>query len=319
MNHQRIKYIDFAKFIAILLVCIGHACKMFDDAASREIYRFIYSFHMPLFMLLSGMFVGRAINMNCGAFLTKKSVKLLVPALVTTIVACAEYSVLNKGLSLSFYATELLGGMWFLKCLFINYLVCYAFSKMTKSFWNMAVLSCIFVFIIPFGDFMRINYFYLCFVAGMIVKQYYGIYERHILCITAVCVIYFLLFGRIGSPPKFEQYDLNQLFVLPKYLASGLSGSLSVLGLSYYVDRYFSTNSIYKLCNTIGLYTLGIYCMQTILLERGIAEFNAPPNLTSLSSAILCVGVGIILCALSWLLSIGFEKNKITRLLFLGT
>lgn len=48
-NIMRIDWIDIAKGIAILLVIIGHTVPY--DSATRNV---IYSFHMPLFFLLSG-------------------------------------------------------------------------------------------------------------------------------------------------------------------------------------------------------------------------------------------------------------------------
>lgn len=50
---KRIEYIDIAKGLGILLVVMGH-----NDFSlvSPFFYKFIYSFHMPLFFFLSGMF-----------------------------------------------------------------------------------------------------------------------------------------------------------------------------------------------------------------------------------------------------------------------
>lgn len=52
---QRILYIDRLKGLAIVLVVMGHVFGFSqpDDAITK----FIYTFHMPLFMFLSGMVV----------------------------------------------------------------------------------------------------------------------------------------------------------------------------------------------------------------------------------------------------------------------
>ena len=55
-------YIDIAKFITIFLMVIGHALQLFNWSEFREscayydnwVYRVIYSFHMPMFMFISG-------------------------------------------------------------------------------------------------------------------------------------------------------------------------------------------------------------------------------------------------------------------------
>lgn len=53
---ERIGYLDAAKAVAILLVILGH-CPMDElGACGKYLHRFIYSFHMPLFFVVSGMF-----------------------------------------------------------------------------------------------------------------------------------------------------------------------------------------------------------------------------------------------------------------------
>ena len=50
---KRIDYVDIAKGIGIVLVVMGH-----NDFAliSPFAHKFIYSFHMPMFFFMSGMF-----------------------------------------------------------------------------------------------------------------------------------------------------------------------------------------------------------------------------------------------------------------------
>lgn len=54
MDNNRIPYIDSAKTIGILLMIIGH-CYWKDSIPYLN--RLIYSFHMPLFVIISGMFL----------------------------------------------------------------------------------------------------------------------------------------------------------------------------------------------------------------------------------------------------------------------
>lgn len=55
--------IDNAKFILIVLVCLGHFSRVIvvtaDSPAMRSLFLFIYAFHMPLFFFLSGLFARR--------------------------------------------------------------------------------------------------------------------------------------------------------------------------------------------------------------------------------------------------------------------
>lgn len=54
----RIALWDNLKFVLILLVVIGHFSKFFQNDSSiyRSVFLFIYAFHMPLFLFISGLF-----------------------------------------------------------------------------------------------------------------------------------------------------------------------------------------------------------------------------------------------------------------------
>lgn len=51
-ENKRIQYIDIAKTLGIIFVIAGHVV-----SSDTEIKKVIYSFHMPLFFMLSGMLV----------------------------------------------------------------------------------------------------------------------------------------------------------------------------------------------------------------------------------------------------------------------
>lgn len=59
---ERIKWVDTAKGIAIILVVVGHVVQSYhnvnqytDSTLFNLSGQFVYSFHMALFMMLSGM------------------------------------------------------------------------------------------------------------------------------------------------------------------------------------------------------------------------------------------------------------------------
>ena len=59
----RIHYLDSLKAILILLVVLGHAVQFNDTEhyANSILFRFIYSFHMPLFFFISGYLACRGV------------------------------------------------------------------------------------------------------------------------------------------------------------------------------------------------------------------------------------------------------------------
>ena len=55
----RVQYIDRLKGLAIILVVMGHILgfRQPEDGTEDGIHTFIYTFHMPLFMFLSGLVI----------------------------------------------------------------------------------------------------------------------------------------------------------------------------------------------------------------------------------------------------------------------
>jgi fucose 4-O-acetylase-like acetyltransferase len=81
---QRLHYIDQLKGIAILLVVMGHFIQYnTQEGTSNALFALIYSFHMPLFIFISGYVAQKtirpAIFLNFIAFLRKKVTSLLLP------------------------------------------------------------------------------------------------------------------------------------------------------------------------------------------------------------------------------------------------
>lgn len=76
---KRIEYIDTAKAIAILLVIIGHSYWIKDLPRLQSL---IYSFHMPLFFLISGFFVK---DMKISQSISKYAKAYLWPYLVVAL------------------------------------------------------------------------------------------------------------------------------------------------------------------------------------------------------------------------------------------
>ena len=88
MGKQRIIYLDLAKFLAITLVCVGHAY-YFGDEMQSKVRPIIYSFHMSLFMTMCGFFSHSSFLLPFKNFVIKKSKQLLVPSVVGSLLLAA--------------------------------------------------------------------------------------------------------------------------------------------------------------------------------------------------------------------------------------
>ena len=127
--------LDYARGIAILLILIGHSNGMFD----LEV-KLIYSFHVPLFFVISGM-----LSCYTGAA-DKKWVhiwrgwlkRLIVPSVLWEIILSVFYLVykdiplkqlLLNSLTLNFNLSVL----WFIPCLILAEAIWIAFLKVGKK------------------------------------------------------------------------------------------------------------------------------------------------------------------------------------------
>ena len=74
----------------------------------------------------------------------------------------------------------------------------------------------------------------------------------------------------IHAPSHLLTYDfiLNHPIQLIYQTISSLAAALAVIGLSYYLCRYSATSKVMKWIGDIGIFTLGIYGTQVLVLEN---------------------------------------------------
>lgn len=66
-ENGRSEYLDFLKAILIITVLLGHCIQYgggYEDNSffDNKLFKFIYSFHMPLFMLISGYLFSESVK-----------------------------------------------------------------------------------------------------------------------------------------------------------------------------------------------------------------------------------------------------------------
>jgi fucose 4-O-acetylase-like acetyltransferase len=157
---QRNETVDAAKGLAIVLVVIGHAIqRTVPGYATEPVWRTIYSFHMPLFMPLSGYVLALKPRLHDARWLGQRAVGLLVPFLVWIPLLFGGASLPFSGLDpwidqehgLARYALATLmnptAGLWYLSVLFLCCAVLWATesvnhgrpSWMTAAVWPLLV------------------------------------------------------------------------------------------------------------------------------------------------------------------------------------
>lgn len=202
-SFNRNELISFLQIFGIILVVIGHS---FTSENSIMLNRIIYSFHMPLFMFISGfLFVNTMLKriviqttffQEFIFFLKKKFIRIIIPyILISTIVffpkiLLSKYSLRPIGLSVYSYLEMLVYPgknviifFWFLPTLFIISILSYfAWNYYAKSLhikgW---IINLIFFFLIcffnPFHNIMILNiggvaHYFFYFMLGIFYFQY---------------------------------------------------------------------------------------------------------------------------------------------------
>lgn len=117
---------DAIKALAIWLVILGHCIQYFSglDYWNDHAFQFIYSFHMPLFFMISGFFFASSFKLMPSKFLIKKAVSLLLPCFSWGfIMACLNFEAWSSFLLDVFTPSH--WPFWFFKGLFLTQLIAY--------------------------------------------------------------------------------------------------------------------------------------------------------------------------------------------------
>lgn len=144
IDKSRILWPDILKGILIILVIWGHLLQYYaiDGMASFE-WRFIYSFHMPLFMLLSGMFF--SVKQSFWQCVNKRLCQCLVPGITAAIIL---FLLGQNFMSIGEAVKGMFTNFWFLKCLLLCTLFYYPIKKGGKwKYIGIAILGAFYLFV----------------------------------------------------------------------------------------------------------------------------------------------------------------------------
>lgn len=186
---------------AILLVLWGH-CLQGCNADSFNIFqnwmfKIIYSFHMPLFMLISGYLFWNSRNKTLKDIVIRRIVTIGIPFLVwNTLLYFRKVVILREELSAMKYLQSIRYGIWFLQSIFIITIEVAIIIKITERI-NRKVL-------------VFRNFFLICAAVGNLFID--GIIGVH----TANLFVPFVV-GYLYAERKFDgrwEINLNKLFLV---------------------------------------------------------------------------------------------------------
>ncbi len=331
---QRLEHMDLLKAFAIFSVLLGHSTEQLSGGLfwDHPVWEFIYSYHMPLFMFVCGFFFNSSLKRSYGEVCRIKLLQLGIPSLTAYAIACAL--MLAMGVRAiadlcEFSIAGFLNCVWFLKCLLLCYLVMYPLCKGLRKDWLAALVATVLVILIPGAQAVNFNFMLPMFCLGMLVGRRWEKIERHrvIWLVLSAVVFGVLLCFWSGHLTVYERptrvidlatgtFDWGNLGLTLYRLALGMAGSMTFYLLSkpvYDSIKHWSWSG--TLCR-IGAATLGIYFLQTFLLEILVNRMQIyVPIPHSYWVAPLLAVAELALC---YNLVRLIRKTRILRLLILG-
>lgn len=299
MTKNRELWIDYTKMFACILVVIGHLLQglnkaniQWNETLYSYIDRFIYIFHMPLFMCLSGYLYKKYTKINSWGeyftFLKKKLINLGIPYLVFYL----AYVLINMLFSSSVNSqkgvddilnilTNPMPPFWFLYALFFIFLVTPLLEKLVRN--NKVLIFIIAILLHIANIFFKTGIYAIDIVAEYLIYFYLGALLVDKVTKTKkfkTAIIISVLFIILGLSYCFitnEQIISNKVMQIIKIMLAIL-GTIATIQMFKNITDYINKN---KVLNIIAENTMPIYLMHTtfsagiriVLLKLRITNF----------------------------------------------
>lgn len=264
--NQRIEFIDVARGIAMLIVIFGH-CYITEQVLLNK---FILSFHMALFFMVSGMFIRPLERKKMLIGGGKKARAILIPQIIVVLLASIrplsrhfiQGEKINYFFQFSFFSAWFLPVLFFCVAAFLivgclinldktrNKLICLIvallivpFSIDANKYGFTGLLHCLLIFPVAFTFYML----------GNILKEHILRLEHFhnnwtgILAIVSICLC--TLIAYLNSPVDFYSNNYGNLVL---FYTGALLGCFSLL----YFASFLTTS---KFCIYVGKNSIAFY------------------------------------------------------------
>lgn len=324
INKNRLYFIDNIKAFAMLLIIWGH-CGLIHDFPNFN--NWIYSFHVPIFFLISGYLI--AVKKNVTNLFFPKF-RLLIPYFVYSIIYASITVLLSLTSGLELFITNLkesiiriflfdgLIATWYIPCLIVAELIYWIEQKKIKSL-NCEILNFIIsliVCLIPIPEEMliakiifRIFPALLCFSTGVLISNYKkNITPVHLIILSLII----LPIVAINGNTNLYAMDTGKYAFI-----YSIEIVLSSIVVFYFFEKFISRKI--KLFTWFGqntLIILGTHQSVIYLLYPIINHFNIRfpkfiPSSIVLTVIVIIIEIPIILIINKWFKwTLGKTKNS---------
>lgn len=284
LSSRRNKTVDILKAIAIIAVVIGHIPGILypQDYEKNFIFKLCYSFHMPLFIFLSGY----VINVEGGVqkySLIKRYYRLLIPWLTWTCIG----KLVSLDFRIDIQQIFISPPYWFLINNFLSFLLLFLAVKIvTPTKINLLFLY-LFVGVLYFFQKSELLYsilrFFPFYVSGIYVRRLKvkkeNIYEN-LKKLTRVCVLLypftFVFMFRyedsftVHLSTLVKSFDMKNITIMASMLLIRISSywimPIFAIGAFYNIALLIAKKDNLSKLSLLGKYTLQIYVMHGFFL-----------------------------------------------------
>lgn len=306
---MRYQWLDVAKGIGIILVVFGHVLRglIKSDIINNDLFLYvdsiIYTFHMPLFMVLSGIFIVSSIEKYRGRrFIISKLDTIFYPYIFWMIfqgtfeVLLSNYTNGNASFIEVFSLWLPRAQFWYLYALFLFMMLFLMVYTIHRNLIVLLLILSISLYVLYGFEEMRVVSFFNRFLVFFIVGSLFGyvlprlenILSNSYFSITVIVAAIILQY--------FYHFILEMKYTDYHYLTLMLSfiSILAVMAVSYTVSQW----SFGVFVSALGEASILIY-LGHILTASGIRVVNS--KLLGLDSVYLHVTLGLIFGILPWL------------------
>lgn len=226
-----------------------------------------------------------------------------------------------------------LASLWFLKSSFVCILIYGGVAAMKRWYFAMLTTSLIICILIP-SSFLNLNVMYPSFIVGTLISNEFEFFKRRIDTVLVASWISFLIL--VIAKPRIaddivpismcDPLNNNAIDVVLHFsgifwnMMTGIAGAVAVMATFVKAENRLSSSGRFgRILSEYGKTTLGVYIIQTFLLEillRESVNFDMVDN--RLFTFVLAPAISLavfVVCV--WIANL-VRLNRFTALIFLG-
>lgn len=263
-SNNHLSWVDLAKGIGVILVVLGHL--IYHHTSLTPIAKAIYSFHMPMFFIMSG-YVMKKDELSLFRYINRKLFRLIVPTILLSAVLQTVYIGIHGLDNLGSFISGLffIEGYiyfnypaWFFIVLFEALIISKLINLINKSI-ALKLVWCIFFFLCGFfaSEFKLVPWFGLdrtllalgYITIGLIARKIHVKLSKVLSCALCMLIFYLWYYFAVQSNSLCSMYG-SEYGNFSHFLIASLLGSFLFLKLCYYLNKvsfmeYLSQHSVF--------------------------------------------------------------------------